>query len=194
MSDNLNKVTLIGNVGDDPKYINFDGGRKKFASFSLATSRNWFDAGTNERKSKTEWHRIVVYNENLVAIMERKNVQKSSKLYLEGSLTNRKWIDQKGNNRVTTEIVLQGFSCNLLILSSLNMNRNEDGEVGHLDGAETNQNNNNYEKKSYKKQEDKDFNRINEESSSTDDFDDFLSDDFLSNDSSDDNCENKMPF
>ena len=147
MSDNLNKVTLIGNVGDDPKYINFDGGRKKFASFSLATSRNWFDAGTNERKSKTEWHRIVVYNENLVAIMERKNVQKSSKLYLEGSLTNRKWIDQKGNNRVTTEIVLQGFSCNLLILSSLNMNRNEDGEVGHLDGAETNQNNNNYEKK-----------------------------------------------
>ena len=194
MSDNLNKVTLIGNVGDDPKYINFDGGRKKFASFSLATSRNWFDAATNERKSKTEWHRIVVYNENLVAIMERKNVQKRSKLYLEGSLTNRKWIDQKGNNRVTTEIVLQGFSCNLLILSSLNMNRSEDSELGHIDGGETNQNNNNYEKKSYKKQEDKDFNRMNDESGSTDDFDDFLSDDFLADEDSDDNCEIKMPF
>jgi len=127
MNDNFNKVFLLGNVGDI-KFISYDNGSKEFASLSLATSKYWNDTVLNERKSRTEWHRIVVYNENLVSILKKKNVKKGSKLFIEGSLTNRKWVDQKGNNRLTTEIILQGYSANLLILPVHQKNHNESGD------------------------------------------------------------------
>lgn len=127
MSDNLNKVILIGNVGSI-KFINYDGGSKQFASISLATSKNWLNKQTNERQSKTEWHRVVVYNENFVNLLTRRNVGKGAKLYIEGSLVNRKWCDKNNNDRVTTEIILQGFSANLLILP-VGRNSEDQGSV-----------------------------------------------------------------
>lgn len=132
MNSNLNKVLLIGNVGDI-KFISYDKGAKKFVALSLATSKSWYDSA-NERKSKTEWHRVVIYNENLVSILEKKQVGKGAKLFIEGSLTNRKWVDQKGNNRVTTEIILQGYGANLLILPT-GPKSNYDPESGSDQGA-----------------------------------------------------------
>jgi single-strand DNA-binding protein len=118
MADSLNKVMLIGNVGDDPKIVELNNASKKLASFSLATSHHWVDSKTKERKSNTEWHRIVLYGEGLVGILQKTGIKKGTKLFIEGKLVNRKWVDQSGQNRTTTEIVLQGFNCNIVVLSS----------------------------------------------------------------------------
>ena len=115
MADSLNKVSLIGNVGDDPNIVLFSNGGM-LAGFSLATSNSYIDKKTGERKTETEWHKITVYGEGLVGIIKKLNVSKGTKLYLEGKLTNRKWEDKDGNKRVTTEVVLQGYNCAFIML------------------------------------------------------------------------------
>jgi single-strand DNA-binding protein len=117
MASSLNKVMLIGNLGSDPEIRNFPSGGR-VASFSLATSESWKDKASGEKKEKTEWHRISVFSEPLVALCER-YVKKGSKLYVEGRLETRKWQDQAGQERTTTEIVLRPYA----------------GEITLLDGA-----------------------------------------------------------
>lgn len=127
MAYSLNKVMLIGNVGQDPKIIN--GANGKFASFSLATSETWVDKNTKEKKTKTEWHNVVIYNEALANIIEKTNVKKGTKLYIEGTLATRKWTDKDNNERYTTEIILQGFNGSIILLGDNGGPRdNEEGE------------------------------------------------------------------
>ena len=111
----LNKVQLIGNLGNDPDIIN----EGKIAKFSLATSESWKDKASGERKTKTEWHNIVVYNEGLVGVVQQ-YVKKGSKVYVEGQLQTRKWEDKDGATRYTTEVVLQGFNSTLTMLGEKN--------------------------------------------------------------------------
>lgn len=106
MAGSVNKVILIGNLGNDPEVRTFGNGGK-VANLSLATSESWRDKQSGERKEKTEWHRVAVFGEGLVGVIER-YVKKGSKLYIEGKLQTRKWQDQNGNDKYTTEIVLQG--------------------------------------------------------------------------------------
>ena len=116
MAGSLNKVTLIGNLGADPE-VRTMGNGKKVATFSLATTENWTDKSTSERKESTEWHRIVVFNEVLLRVVED-YTKKGSKIYLEGNLQTRKWQDQSGQDRYTTEIVVQNFRGTLILLDS----------------------------------------------------------------------------
>ena len=111
----LNKVQLIGNLGNDPDIIN----EGKMAKFSLATSESWNDKTSGERKTKTEWHNIVVYNEGLVGVIQQ-YVKKGSKVYVEGQLQTRKWEDKDGVTKYTTEIVLQNFNGTLIMLGEKN--------------------------------------------------------------------------
>lgn len=121
MAGSVNKVILLGNVGKDPEIRSTQSG-SKLASFSIATSKRWKDKQTQEYKDKTEWHKIVIFGEGLVDIVE-KYVKKGSKLYLEGELVTRKWSDQQGNDRYTTEIVLQGYNSTLTLLDNRNNNQ-----------------------------------------------------------------------
>ena len=114
MAGSLNKVLLIGRLGNDPEIRTTQDGRS-VVSFSLATSDTWRDKNTNERKERTEWHRVVIFNEGLSKVVEQ-YVKKGSRVYLEGQLQTRKWQDQSGQERYTTEIVLQNYSGNLTIL------------------------------------------------------------------------------
>ena len=114
MAGSVNKVILIGNLGKDPEIRSFQTGGR-VAKFSLATSENWKDKNTGERKEKTEWHNVVVYNERLVDVVER-FVKKGSKLYIEGALETRKYTDKDGNERYTTEVVLKQFRGELTML------------------------------------------------------------------------------
>jgi single-strand DNA-binding protein len=114
MAGSLNKVILIGNLGKDPD-VRFMPDGSRVTSFSLATSDVWKDKVTGERKDKTEWHRISIFNERLVEIVE-KYVRKGTKLYIEGQLQTRKWTDQSGTERFTTEVVLGKFRGELVIL------------------------------------------------------------------------------
>ncbi len=114
MALSLNKVILIGNVGRDPEIRNTNDG-KEIISLSIATSESWKDKGTGERREKTEWHRVVVFNEGLVGIIKNL-VKKGSRLYIEGSLQTRKWQDSSGIEKYTTEIVLQNYGANLILL------------------------------------------------------------------------------
>jgi len=116
MAYSINKVNLLGNVGQDPKISAFQSGGK-VATFSLATSESWKDKATGEKKSKTEWHNIVVKNENLVGIVE-KFVKKGSKLHVEGKLETRKWTTKEGVDRYTTEIVLHPISGEIVLLDA----------------------------------------------------------------------------
>lgn len=126
MVNSINKVTLIGNVGRDPEIRSTHDG-KEIASITLATSESWKDKSSGERKERTEWHRIVVFSEGLVSIVKN-YVKKGSKLYVEGSLQTRKWVDNSGAEKYSTEIVLQGYSAVLLMLDS---NRNNSDHHGH---------------------------------------------------------------
>jgi single-strand DNA-binding protein len=114
MAGSVNKVILVGNVGKDPEIRRTQDGRP-IANISLATSETWRDKATGERKEKTEWHRVVVFNENLCKIVEQ-YVKKGSKLYVEGSLQTRKWTDPSGVEKYSTEVVLQGFNGSLTML------------------------------------------------------------------------------
>ena len=119
MAGSLNKVQLIGRLGADPEIKQMVNG-KNVARISLATSNTWKDKNTGEKKEKTEWHRIVVFNEGLVNVVQQ-YVKKGTQVYIEGQLTTRKWRDEKsGVDRYSTEIVLQGFNSSFKILSSKN--------------------------------------------------------------------------
>jgi single-strand DNA-binding protein len=114
MAGSVNKVILVGNLGRDPEIRSTSSGQR-IANFSLATSENWRDRTTGERKERTEWHRVVIFNERLVDVIE-KYVKKGSKLYIEGALQTRKWTDNSGQERYTTEVVLQNFRGELTML------------------------------------------------------------------------------
>ena len=110
----LNKVQLIGNVGADPEIKSFQNG-SRVANLRVATSEKWKDKTTGEAKEKTEWHSVAIFNDGLVGIIER-FVKKGSKLYIEGQLQTRKWQDASGNDRYSTEVVLQGFGGSIVLL------------------------------------------------------------------------------
>lgn len=118
MAGSLNKVCLIGNLGADPEMRTLPSGGK-IANLRIATSESWKDKTTGERKEKTEWHRVVIFNEPLAKIAEQ-YLAKGSKVYLEGQLQTRKWTDQGGVERYSTEVVLQGFGGVLTMLDSAN--------------------------------------------------------------------------
>ena len=123
MSGSLNKVTIIGNVGNDPEIRSMNSG-DRVANLSIATSESWKDKQTGEKREKTEWHRVVVWNEHLVKVIDD-YVNKGDKLYIEGKLQTRKWQDQSGNDRYSTEIVLQGFDGKLLMLGRKKSDRDD---------------------------------------------------------------------
>ena len=114
MAGSVNKVILIGNLGADPEIRRTQDGRP-VANLRLATSESWKDKTTGERKEKTEWHRVVIFNENLCRIAEQ-YLKKGSKVFIEGALQTRKWQDQSGQERYSTEVVLQGFRGELTLL------------------------------------------------------------------------------
>lgn len=114
MAGSVNKVILVGNLGRDPESRSFQNGGK-VVELRIATSESWKDRNSGERKEKTEWHTVKVFNEGLANVAER-YLRKGSKVYIEGALQTRKWQDQQGNDRYSTEIVLQGFNSVLTML------------------------------------------------------------------------------
>ena len=116
MAGSVNKVILIGNLGRDPEVRTFQNGGK-VCNLRIATSENWRDRATGERRERTEWHSVAIYNENLVRIAEQ-YLRKGSKVYIEGQLETRKWQDQSGQDRYTTEVVVKQFRGELTLLDS----------------------------------------------------------------------------
>ncbi len=116
MAGSVNKVILIGNLGRDPEIRSTQDGTR-VANLSVATSESWRDRNSGERRERTEWHRVVIFNERLVEVVE-KYLRKGSKLYLEGQLQTRKWQDQSGQDRYTTEVVMNRFRGELTMLDS----------------------------------------------------------------------------
>jgi single-strand DNA-binding protein len=114
MAGSVNKVILVGNLGKDPEIRRTQDGRP-IANLSIATSETWRDKGTGERKEKTEWHRVVIFNEGLCKVAEQ-YLKKGAKVYIEGALQTRKWTDQSGVEKYSTEVVLQGFNSTLTML------------------------------------------------------------------------------
>ncbi|MFZ4763244.1 MAG: single-stranded DNA-binding protein [Alphaproteobacteria bacterium] len=114
MAGSVNKVILVGNLGRDPEVRTMQNGGR-VCTLSIATSESWKDKGSGERKEKTEWHRAVIFNDNLVQIAER-YLRKGSKIYLEGQLETRKWADQSGAEKYSTEVVLRPYRGELTIL------------------------------------------------------------------------------
>jgi single-strand DNA-binding protein len=130
----LNKVTLIGNLGKDPEVRRTQDGRP-IANLSVATSESWRDKTTGERKEKTEWHRVVIFNEGLAKVAEQ-YLRKGSKVYLEGALQTRKWTDQSGTDKYSTEVILQGFKCVLTMLDGRNGGGGGEGGDSDFDTGE----------------------------------------------------------
>ncbi|HMM91331.1 single-stranded DNA-binding protein [Bradyrhizobium sp.] len=114
MAGSVNKVILVGNLGKDPEIRRTQDGRP-IANLSIATSDTWRDKNTGERKEKTEWHRVVIFSEPLCKVVEQ-YLKKGSKVYIEGALQTRKWTDQQGVEKYSTEVVLQGFNSTLTML------------------------------------------------------------------------------
>jgi single-strand DNA-binding protein len=114
MAGSVNKVILVGNLGKDPEIRRTQDGRP-IANLSVATSESWRDKATGERKEKTEWHRVVIFSEGLAKVAEQ-YLKKGAKVYVEGQLQTRKWTDQSGVEKYSTEVVLQGFNSNLTML------------------------------------------------------------------------------
>jgi single-strand DNA-binding protein len=114
MAGSVNKVILIGNLGKDPEIRRTQDGRP-IANLTVATSETWRDKNTGERKEKTEWHRVVIFNEGLCKVVEQ-YLKKGAKVYIEGALQTRKWTDQSGVEKYSTEVVLQGFNSTLTML------------------------------------------------------------------------------
>ena len=119
MAGSINKVILLGRLGGDPEIrLTQDG--NKIARFSIATSESWKDKNTNEKKEKTEWHRIVIFNEGLVGVVQQ-YLKKGANVYVEGQLSTRKWKDEaSGQDKYSTEVVLQGYNSSLTMLDSRN--------------------------------------------------------------------------
>ena len=134
MAGSVNKVILLGNLGQDPDIRTMQNG-KKVCTFSVATSDSWKDKETGEKKEKTEWHRVVVFNEGLVGIVEN-YIKKGTKIYLEGSLQTRKWTDDKGVEKYTTEIVIQGYGGRIDIVSAKSNNQelSQDQDISETNG------------------------------------------------------------
>ena len=125
MAGSVNKVILIGNLGRDPEVRSFQNGGR-VANFSIATSERWKDRNSGEQRERTEWHRIAVLNDNLINVVER-YLRKGSKVYVEGQLETRKWTDQSGQERYTTEVVLRPYRGELTMLDG----RSEGGGGGY---------------------------------------------------------------
>ena len=130
MAGSLNKVMLIGNLGRDPEVRTFGNGGK-VCNLRIATSETWKDRNTGERREKTEWHSVAVFSEGLVRVCEQ-YLRKGSKVYIEGQLQTRKWQDQSGADRYSTEVVLQGFGSTLTMLDG----RGEGGGGGGFGGGQ----------------------------------------------------------
>jgi len=126
----LNKATLIGNVGKDPEIRSTQDGRE-IANFSLATSESWKDKN-GERQEKTEWHNVVVFSEGLVKLIKG-YVKKGDKLYIEGAIKTRKWVDKEGVDKYSTEIVLQGYNASIIMLSG--KKKDDDPQASQPSGA-----------------------------------------------------------
>ena len=131
MAGSVNKVILIGNLGADPEIRRTQDGRP-IANLRIATSDSWRDKATGERKEKTEWHRVVIFNENLCRIAEQ-YLKKGSKVYIEGQLQTRKWQDQSGQDKYSTEVVLQGFRGELTLLDRAGAGAGGGGDFGSDD-------------------------------------------------------------
>jgi single-strand DNA-binding protein len=131
MAGSVNKVILIGNLGADPEIRRTQDGRP-IANLRVATSENWRDKATGERREKTEWHRVVIFNEQLCRIAEQ-YLKKGSKIYLEGALQTRKWTDQQGVEKYSTEVVLQGFNSVLTMLDKAGGGSGEFSDQGSGD-------------------------------------------------------------
>ncbi len=129
MAGSVNKVILIGNLGADPEVRRTQDGRP-IANLNIATSETWRDRNSGERKEKTEWHRVVIFNEGLCKVAEQ-YLKKGAKVYIEGALQTRKWQDQNGQDKYSTEIVLQGFNSTLTMLDG----RGEGGGGGSFEGG-----------------------------------------------------------
>lgn len=127
MAGSVNKVILVGNLGADPDIRRLNSG-EPVVNLSVATSENWRDKASGERRERTEWHRVVIFNENLAKVAEN-YLKKGSKVYLEGQLQTRKWTDQNGMDKYTTEIVLQRYRGELTMLDS-----RADSEAGYGGG------------------------------------------------------------
>lgn len=130
MAGSVNKVILIGNLGRDPEIRSTQNGGK-VANLSIATSESWRDRNSGERRERTEWHRVVVFSEGLIKVIES-YLRKGSKVYVEGSLQTRKWTDQQGQERYSTEVVLQNFGGTLTMLDG----RNEGGSGSYGGGGD----------------------------------------------------------
>ncbi len=128
MAGSVNKVILIGNLGRDPEVRSFQNGGK-VCNLRIATSETWKDRNTGERREKTEWHSVAIFQEGLVRIAEQ-YLRKGSKVYIEGKLQTRKWQDQSGQDRYSTEVVLQGFDGTLTMLDSRNDGGGGGGNYG----------------------------------------------------------------
>ena len=133
MAGSVNKVILVGNLGADPEVRNLPSGGK-VVNLSVATSENWKDKNTGERREKTEWHRVVIFSEGLARVAES-YLRKGSKVYLEGQLQTRKWQDQSGQDKYSTEVVLQGFNSNLTLLDGRGDGDSAGGGYGNSDGG-----------------------------------------------------------
>jgi single-strand DNA-binding protein len=127
MAGSVNKVILVGNLGKDPEIRRTQDGRP-IANLSVATSDSWRDKATGERREKTEWHRVVIFNEGLAKVAEQ-YLKKGSKVYLEGQLQTRKWQDQPGQDKYTTEVVLQAFNSRVIMLDRADDNEADDEAI-----------------------------------------------------------------
>jgi single-strand DNA-binding protein len=134
MAGSVNKVILIGNLGKDPEIRRTQDGRP-IANLSVATSESWRDKATGERREKTEWHRVVIFNEGLCRIAEQ-YLKKGARVYLEGALQTRKWQDQSGQDKYSTEVVLQGFNSQLTMLDGARAGGGSGGDIGDDSGGD----------------------------------------------------------
>jgi single-strand DNA-binding protein len=135
MAGSLNKVMLIGNLGADPEIRSFQNGGK-VANLRIATSESWKDRNTGERQEKTEWHSVAIFSEGLVNVVER-YLRKGSKVYVEGQLQTRKWQDQSGNDRYSTEVVIRGFNGVLTMLDGAQGGGGGGQRGGYNDGGQS---------------------------------------------------------
>lgn len=131
MAGSLNKVLLIGRLGNDPEIKQMQNG-KNVARLSVATSESWKDKNTGEKKEKTEWHRVVIFNEGLVSVVQ-KYLKKGAQVYIEGQLNTNKYTDSNGQEKYSTQIVLQGYSSSLTMLDGKN---SSSGDSKKLDGTQ----------------------------------------------------------
>ena len=133
MAGSVNKVILVGNLGKDPESRTFANGGK-VVSFSVATSESWKDRNSGERKEKTEWHNVSIFSEGLARVAEQ-YLKKGSKVYIEGQLETRKWQDQSGNDRYTTDVVLRNFNSAMVLLDGRGEGGGSRGGGGYDEGG-----------------------------------------------------------